>query len=347
MTVQKKILIIKLSALGDVIFTIPLANLLKKNGCEVHWLVTEKGYNIIKDNPCVDKAIFLPLYTWRKGKFSLKELIKIIRDLRREKYDISFDCQKRSKSLLFNLLCGAKRRIISRKGATEGSLLGANEYVESVKNAPLHMVYRNLAYAAHIGFDTSEIHFTLPSVAHETKTKVDKLLANLDKSKPTIILAPETTWESKHWDINNWHAVVDGLKDRANLVITGSNPEFLKGGLNLAGQTTIEDLIEIFSRADIVISPDSGSAHLAWATQKPAVIGIFTSTAPNIFGCFGDDKKYFALTGNIPCQPCFKRKCLHTHNECTKSPTPEKILKICYNYICHPELVSGSQAKRC
>lgn len=330
---MQKILIIKLSALGDVIFTIPLANLLKKNGYEVHWLVTEKGYNVIKDNPCVDKTILLPLYTWRRGKFCIKELIKIIRDLRREKYDISFDCQKRVKSLFFNLLCGAKRRIIVRDGASEGSFLGANEYVETIENAPSHMVYRNLAYAAHLGLAVNDIRFTLPPTTPETRAKVDNLLKTLDKSKPLVVLAPETTWESKHWDINNWQTLVSKLKDRTNLVITGSNPEFLKGGLNLAENTTLEDLIEIFSRADIVISPDSGSAHLAWAVQKPAVIGIFTSTAPNIFGCFGNDKKYFALTSNLPCQPCFKRKCPHKHNECNKFPEPEKILNICYNSL--------------
>ena len=48
---MKKVLIIRLSALGDVIFTIPLANTLKDNGYEVSWLVSEKGYQLLKDNP--------------------------------------------------------------------------------------------------------------------------------------------------------------------------------------------------------------------------------------------------------------------------------------------------------
>ena len=58
---MKKILLIRLSSLGDVIFNIPLANVLKDNGYEVTWLVSEKGIDIVKDNPAVHKAILLPI----------------------------------------------------------------------------------------------------------------------------------------------------------------------------------------------------------------------------------------------------------------------------------------------
>ena len=62
---NKKILLIRLSALGDVVFNIPLANLLKKNGAKLYWLTSEKGYDVVKDNPTtmllgqgIDKQIF-------------------------------------------------------------------------------------------------------------------------------------------------------------------------------------------------------------------------------------------------------------------------------------------------
>ncbi len=60
-TKRGKILIIRLSAMGDVIFNIPLANCLKDNGYEVHWLVSEKGYSLVKDNPCVDRVYLAPV----------------------------------------------------------------------------------------------------------------------------------------------------------------------------------------------------------------------------------------------------------------------------------------------
>ena len=65
---MKKVLIIKLSSLGDVVFTVPLANNLKSNGYEVHWLTTEKGIDVVKGNPCADKVFFCPaLYVAEKS----------------------------------------------------------------------------------------------------------------------------------------------------------------------------------------------------------------------------------------------------------------------------------------
>ena len=113
----KKVLIIKLSSLGDVIFNIPLANIFKANHYEVTWLVGEKGYDVIKDNPAVDHTILAPVGKWKKEKTKLKESFKeyleIIKTLRSEKFDIAIDSQGLIKSFIFMIFCGAKRRIVS------------------------------------------------------------------------------------------------------------------------------------------------------------------------------------------------------------------------------------------
>lgn len=57
---MKKVLIVRLSYMGDIIFHIPLANVFKQNGYEVGWVVSEKGYEILKNNPCLDKVYFVP-----------------------------------------------------------------------------------------------------------------------------------------------------------------------------------------------------------------------------------------------------------------------------------------------
>ena len=68
MTDKQKVLVIRLSPLGDVIFNIPLANVLKQNNYEVSWLVGEKGLDVIQNNPCVDKVFFAPVEKWKKNK---------------------------------------------------------------------------------------------------------------------------------------------------------------------------------------------------------------------------------------------------------------------------------------
>lgn len=335
---MKKVLIIKLSSLGDVIFTVPLANNLKANGYEVHFLTTEKGIDIVSGNPCCDKVFFAPLYTWRKNKFNLKylfDMVKLVFDLRRENYDIAFDCQRRIKSLPFMRFCGAKRRIIS-KYSSEGAKYGANEILPPAVNC-LHMVKWNLDYANYLGHDVSEIKMSLPEQSAEVKQKIDSLLEGIDRSKPVTVIAPATTWEPKHWDVENWKKVVEALKDKSNLVFTGMEQDKVLiseiGGddfINLAGKTNLKDLMEIFTRADLVIAPDSGSAHLAWASARPALIEVFCCTNTGMFGCFGNDEKYFALSGKLSCQPCNKRHCPNeqNHNACTQAVSAEEVIRL-------------------
>lgn len=335
----KKVLIIKLSSLGDVIFTIPLSHCLQDAGYEVTWLVSEKGYDILKNNECVDKVILAPIFKWRKRGFSIqnyKEFWEIIKTLRKEKFDISIDAQMMYKSLFFNMFCGAKRRITS-KNAKEFSKLGANEFADKISYSPeIPIVLNYLKFAEYLEIKDIEKNFkvSLPQRSETEKTRVTELLKDLDLSKKIIVIAPATTWTNKHWNIENWKSLVDNLSDNANIVFTGTEQDNKliekinnNNYINLAGRTNLMELIEVFSRADIVIAPDSGSAHLAWAASKPAVITIFTCTPKNILAPYGDKNKYIAFSGDLSCQPCFKKKCkLKTNkNVCMNYPTPEEI----------------------
>lgn len=342
---KKKVLIIKLTSLGDVIFNIPLANSLKDAGYDVSWLVSEKGYGVINNNPAVSKTFLAPTVKWKKNKFSIKNLfeyIHLIKALRKEKFDILIDSQKMFKSMLLQIFSGAKRRITSR-GGKELSWLGINEFIPSIyTGVQRHSVNNYLEYAKYLGVEP-KIKFTLPPSTQETKEKIDKLLIDINKTKPIVIISPATTRHLKFWHNDNWHKLIDGIKDKCNLVFTATenDRELIDeiGGnkfINLTGKTTLTDLIELFSRADIVISPDAGSAHIAWASGKPAVISIFTITPPTLYGPFGDDKKYFRVIGNLPCQPCYKQHCPLASPQfeaCRRLPEAEEIINIVNNLL--------------
>ena len=326
-----KILIIRLTSVGDVIFTLPLVNVLYNNNNEIHYLVSERGRGVIENNPAVSKVHFVPLMKWRKEGFSFKEFLKIIKNLRAEKFDIALDCQQMLKSLFLFGLCGAKRRI-TFKDARELSNFGGNEFVKpkaKFRDYNYHIVERNLDFARYLGFEPDEIKFPLPDTPD-----VSELLKDLDGNKKTILICPATTWKNKHWNINNWKVLLKELNNKFNIIFTGTDKDLnlINGiseginSLNLAGKTNLAQLLGIFKKSDLVISPDSGSSNLAWASGIPAVITIFTCTPAKRFGPYGD--KYFALQGNLSCQPCFKKKCSKKTFQCCESVSPDEIIKI-------------------
>lgn len=346
---MSKILIIRLTSLGDVIFTIPLACALKDSDAniEIGWVVAEKGLGVIKDNPCVDNCHFMPLAQWKKRPFSFKtfkEFFTLVKEIRAEKYDIALDCQQMFKSLFLLLFCGVKRRI-TFKDARELSIFGGNEFITPkvhFRDFNYHVVERNLDFARHLGIEPEGVRFELPEVSDISRSKVDDLIKYLDKSKPLVVVSPATTWSNKHWDERNWSTLIDAIAPQCNIIFTGSaeDEQLIErilyktrnriSFINLAGKTSVEDLRELFSRAKIVISPDSGSAHLAWASKNPAVIAIFTCTPPKRFGPYSNDEKYFSIGANLPCQPCFKKKCQaeKRKNECQDLPNPVEIINI-------------------
>lgn len=340
---MKKVLIVRLSSMGDIIFHIPLANLFKNQGYQVGWVVSEKGYELIKDNPCVDNVYFVPARKWKQRGWlhpkNFFEFISILKSIRKEKYDIAIDCQRMFKSMYWMLLSGAKRRIISQD-TREYAQLGANEVIpKHLTNRDRHVLLNSYEFAKYLGLNTDEVKFTLPETSSDVKKYVDNLLEGIDNTKPLVVIAPATTRDLKHWDRDNWKKLVKGIQEDCTLIYTGveADRELLSDiganeHINLCEKTNLESLRELFSRVDLVISPDSGSAHLAWASGKPAVIAIFTCTPPKMYGPFGNDEKYIAINGGLPCQPCWDTKVCPLAGDknklCTKLPSADKIINI-------------------
>ncbi len=330
----KKILLVRLSALGDVIFNIPLSNLLKKNGATVHFLTSEKGFDLINNNPCADRVIFAPIEKWKKEKNKIKnflEYLKIIEQIRKEKYDIVLDTQMILKSFIWTFFSGGKRRIIS-KSAREGSILGGNEFIEPIfQDFKTHAISNYYKFAQHLNLDTKEIIKTLPSIKTETQNKVRGLLSCADKNKLNLMIAPATTWDNKHWNKDHWRCVIESIdKNLYNLIFIGTKKDndlikYIGGDnyINLCGKTNLLELIEVMKNADILISLDSGSTHLGWLCGRAKIISIFTSTPKERYAPKGQE--HIALTGGI-CPPCHKKKCPKKTNLCTNYPTPDEVL---------------------
>jgi len=320
----KKILIVRLSAIGDVIHSLPILHCLKRKYPDVSigWVVEDKAADILEGHPLVDKVFVMPRKKWKKRVFSLKnlvEFIKFIGEIRKEKFDIAIDLQELFKSAIVTFLSGAKRRIAHDK-TREFADLFVNEKIKAhdIFDPDKPIIERYLEPAGYLEAPIDEIKFCLPPSDSKTIEYVDGLFSGIDSKKPVIVFSPATIWSSKHWVEEYWSELLDNLADDNNIIFTGTpnDIELIKritakaktGKYTiLAGKTDIKQLIEVFNRTDIVVAPDTGPAHIANATEKPDIICIFGSTSYKRSTPYGS--RHEAISANISCQPCFKRIC--------------------------------------
>ncbi len=340
---QHKILIVRLSAIGDVVHSIAILHCLKKQFPQSHiaWAVEDKASDIIINNPLVDQVFVFPKSKWKKRGFSsesLSEFFSLISDIRKEKFDIAIDLQELFKSGLITFLSGAPRRI-AHKGTREFAYFFINEKLPAhdIFDPEKLIIERYLESAKYLGADVNEVKFSLPPVSESTVKKIDSLLMPAEE-REMVIFSPATIWNSKHWLEEYWAELLDELSGKYKVVFIGTAGDnaLIKrivskantdAYLNLAGKTSIVELIEIFNRAKYLIAPDTGPAHIANATQKPEIIMIFGSTGVRRTPPIGE--KHSAIAAELPCQPCFKRICPRKDipMECMKKITPEIVLK--------------------
>ncbi len=344
MTKKEKILIVRLSAIGDVIHTLPVAYSIKKQNPDVFigWAVEDKAADIIKNNPLVDKAHVMPRQTWKKRGFSIKnffEFISFIHEIKKENYTISLDVQELFKSAIISFLSGAKKRIAHAKAREFAHFFATHKIpARDLFDINIPVIQRNLDFAKFLDINTEEVNFALPPVDDKTKTYVNELLAAIDPQKPTLVFSPATLWKTKHWIEEYWSILLDELSNANNIIFSGTKSDLplieriikqsnAQNYTVIAGKTDLFQLVEVFNRSDIVIGPDTGPIHIANATNKPEIICIFGSTAAKRSGPYGE--KHVSLSMGLNCQPCFDRNCTNTSNlACVKQITPDMILDI-------------------
>ena len=339
----KKILIIRLSAIGDTIHTLPMVNALKRNlhDTQIHWVVEDKAQFFVEQAKNIDKVFVLPKKKWRKERnflSAINDFSRIMNKLQHEKYDIAIDVQQLFKSGLVLAFCGAKRKI-SMDIAREFSGIFANEKIKSkakLFDPNYHILKRYEEYLNYLGIDDTNVTFELKDFSQSAKDYALGVFEGLSKGRPTLVFAPATTWKNKHWQTSNWSKLFEHFAPKSNIIFTGLEKDNdlineITQGLdlpytNLAGKTTLEELAQVIKMSDLVVSPDSGTAHTAWVVEHPYVITIFTSTAKNRTGPIGE--KCFSFAPDLNCSPCLQRKCSlkQDRNKCMRLPEPQIII---------------------
>lgn len=338
------ILIVKTSAIGDVIHTFPALNALRRQYPEarIDWLVEEAAADLVIGHPALDSVLVSRRKTWvrdlKHGRVlaACRGFADFVKRLRATEYDLLIDFQGLLKSGISVCLARARRKVGFGKGMehAEGSYIFLNETVSPV-DMDQHAVIRGLLLLKAIGIESEDVIFDL-QVGNEQREKIGHLLEveGVDPARPLVAINPMTTWETKHWKNERFAKVADQLIDKGIAVvfsggsqdvgaIEGIRAAMTGKAASLAGKTTLKDLAALYERVAVLITTDTGPMHLAAAVGTP-VVALFGPTAPWRTGPFGLGHK--VLRAEIACSPCLKRCCNRNH-ECMEQITVDQVVQ--------------------
>lgn len=288
-----RILIVRLSAIGDVIHVMPVANALRAHfpGAFLAWIAEERGADLLRGHEALDELIAVP----RKYLKSPKVVWQLRRRLRGLKFDIVLETQGLTKSALIGWLAGCKRRIGFR--GTWGRELSPWINTELVDGDGIHVVDRNLALLKPLGIERPAVQFQVPlsEADHATATRV---LGEAGLVGRFAIINPGAAWASKLWPADRFAAVARHLGETWNLpsLVVWAGEAEQRRAIEIVAQsgtygrmalpTTLRELGAVSSRACLFVSSDTGPLHLAVALGTPCV-GLYGPWPADRHGPYG------------------------------------------------------------
>lgn len=338
----EKILIVRLSSIGDVIHSLPTAYALRQRypNAQIDWLVEEQAYQLVKLNPYLDNVIILPRKRWKqllgndliKG---IKSFFSFFKEMKKKNYDITLDLQGLFKSAISAFFVKPELRMGPADGR-EFSTLFYHAKIDIPENK-VHRIEKYLHLAAALDAEVDEINYGL-KMTPVIKSRVSRLFEeyNIETDKKIVIINPFTNWESKNWFLDRYFELSNKLIESGYYVIfTGSRDEKddidkfkaldEKSYSNLAGRTDLEELTEIYNRADLFVGGDTGPTHLAAAVGLP-VVAVMGPTDPETNGPFGDGHTVIQ-DNSLECIRCWDKHCSR-NMQCMKSISVQQVLRI-------------------
>ena len=313
---RKRILVIKLSALGDVILSIPSLRALRQKFPDawISVLVGRKSRKLVRNCPYVNDTI---AYEEESGKGSLANLFRTARLLLKEDFDIVVDLQNNKTSHLLAFFCGARIRAghNNRKWSFLLNLKTRNEAASSM--APLEHQFQVLKLLGLEVFDKRLELWTEKEEEERVKSFLESQWVSPSQVLVGINPGSSLRWPTKQWPVENFAKLCDELARRnIRVVLTGSAEDASLAErlialtrnkpINAVGRTSITDLISLVRRCQVFISSDSAPMHIAASADIP-LIALFGPTDPKRHLVAPTRVQVFWK--EIHCSPCYLRSC--------------------------------------
>jgi heptosyltransferase-1 len=380
-----RVLLIKPSALGDVVHTLPVLVKLRARypQARIDWLITPENADVVRSHPALSNGGLFARreFSKRGGRWrAFLSFVDLLKQIRRAKYELVIDMHGQVRSAFFTLISGARVRIgfdrpIKRgvtisaehdlknvpnhgwRGAREGSWIAYTHRIP-IPTLDVHAIDRYLWVAPLLGLDDNPPDLTI-HLSPQTTSKVNRVLEEQGEtvSKPLVVLVPGTIWETKHWTIEGFAGVArQFLQDGFAVALAGTTRDQQRcrqiaaaapGTCDLSGKTTPADLAALIRRAEVAVTNDSGSMHVAASLGKP-MVSVFGPTNPVHIGPY--ERPESVVRVDLPCSPCNYRRlsqCPFDHacmKQVTSAMVVERVRKILSTAKSHPAVVAGVAA---
>ena len=338
--IPKKILIINQFGIGDVLFTMPVVNNLKKEypSAEIFYLCNNRVVGLLNSEKNIDKTFVYDRdeynAIYKKSKFQFfKKVVRFISDIRREEFDIVFDFSLNSMFGLFTFFAGIKERI-GFNYKKRSPFLTKKFTLEGFSGQHVVEFYLDLIRASGIDAKTRELSIQLNSKDIEW-AKCFLSENNISKGSPIIGVLPGAgaSWGAdakyRRWPRQRFVKLVDKMIENlsAQIILMGDVNEaelcseiVNKWGsrvLPACGKTTIAQLGALLSLCDLAVLNDGGPLHLSVAVGIKTV-SIFGPVDERVYGPFGNSEDHCVINSGILCRPCYRnfRMVACQHSRC-------------------------------
>jgi heptosyltransferase-1 len=334
----KKVLLIRLRRIGDVVMTTPAITALHEGfpSARISYVVEMPFRDLIEGNPYVDRTIVLP------RPLGVKHFLKTVRRIRKERFDAAIDFHGGPTASLLTLFSGAKKKIgyrIKYKSLVYDIRLPRGFQTHHIHSVENHI---NLVRALGITVPASP-PLLLPESTEMEKQKIHDFFSDNDLEGSKVVVIHVGAGNAfREWGVDRWAKFISQIlkKRKAKIILIGAPSDIGVAAhildkhptsvVSLVGKLSLRELKELIAKANLYVGPDSGPMHIAASTSTP-IVALF---GPNLSAYNAPwQAEAVIIEKELDCRPCDQRNCIWSDFRCMRTITPEEVYAACTPFL--------------
>ncbi len=339
---RQRVLLIKLTSLGDLIHALPALTDAKRACPEItfDWVIDEQFQEIAKWHPAIHRVWTTNHRNWRHTLMhpgTIRAIRELVRLLRKEKYDLVIDGQGNFKTALLSTSIGGMNAGFDRHSVREwvAHLAYKKRYSASKEAHAIERLRRLFA---------SALHYPLPLSSPDFQIQRDAFVKpSYALPEKYLVFVHNASWVTKLWPMRHWSALISHAAQLGYPILLpwGNAAEKTRAELlaresfvHVLPQVSLSEMGYVLAGARACICMDTGLSHLVAALHVPAVT-LYGATDSGLVGASG--KEQIHVTSRVACAPCHKKTCSYGkgENPCLAEISPERVFDELVHLLTH------------